>query len=311
MSESGFRDYFKILGVNRGASSSEIKISFRKLARKYHPDVNPGNNEAEERFKEISEAYEVLSDPQKRKRYEQFGKYWDPSSEGVGEGGSAVEFGNFEEFINDLLGRFGSSQSAYTNSDFQGFSNRSTVGYKKSINLDAEFDLKISFSEAFYGSQRSFIVNNEKVEIKIPKGVKSNSKLRVRGKGNFQPGTGKRGDLYIKLQLESHPIWYFESDHLCCDLPVTFDELFLGAVLLILIPDGQVQVTIPPRTPSGQALRLKGKGWPRTNGRSDIIIYLKMKIPSNLSSKEIELLHEMRKWRSEDPRKDWLELASF
>ena len=310
MPSGEFRDYFNILGVDRNASEIEIKQAFRKLARKYHPDVNPGNKEAEAKFKEIGEAYEVLSDSDKRRRYEQFGQYWNQGAD-KGRGGVDVDFGNygnFDEFINDLLGRFGGVRGGTGFTGSSGFSNNVP---RNPINLDAEITVKIDFFEAFRGTQRTLSVNNERVQVKIPEGIKSGSRLRVKGKGNIQPGKGRRGDLYLKIQIEAHLIWSLVGEDLRADLPVAFDEISLGAKIKIAIPDGDAQVTIPAGTMPGQSLRLKGKGWPIKEGRGDLILTIKLQLPDELSSSERELIQQLQKFRTFDPRKEWIKSAEL
>jgi len=218
MSTNGYRDYFKVLGVERGADADTVKRAFRKLARQYHPDVNPGDQNAEAKFKEVSEAYEVLSDPDKRRRYEQFGQYWNQA--GAGPGGVDVDFGrygNFDEFINDLLGRFGGPGGAGFGSapgGFGGFGGGFPGGGRgpAPVNLDAEASLSLTFAEAFRGCERTLAVNDERVQVRIPAGVKPGGRLRLKGKGNLQPGTGRRGDLYLTLQVQDHPIWSLDGD---------------------------------------------------------------------------------------------------
>jgi len=252
MVSGGFRDYFKTLGLDRKSSESDIKRAFRKLARKYHPDVNPGNAEAEAKFKQISEAYEVLSDPEKRRKYEQFGQYWNQSG-GISSGTNArtgfdVDFGsygNFDDFVNDLLGRFGGGRTA---NGFTDSSSSTRNQSQMSINLDAEIKLNISFQEAFRGTERTLSVNDERVQVKIPIGIKSGSRLRIKGKGNLQPGTGRRGDLYLNIVVEKHSIWRLDGDQLKGELPVTFDEISLGAIIQVVTPDGDAQIHIPAGT---------------------------------------------------------------
>ncbi len=321
MGDSGYRDYFKVLGVERNANTEMIKAAFRKLARKYHPDVNPGNRQAEARFKELSEAYEVLSDPEKRKRYEQFGKYWNQST-GVGGRsrssagpGMDVDFGSygsFDEFINDLLGKFGGATGATGfASGFPGSAGFSRNASNKPLNLDAEVQVKISFSEAFHGTERTLSVNEERVQVRIPKGIKSGSRLRLKGKGNLQPGTGRRGDLYLNLEVESHAIWSLEGNQLRAKLPVTLDELALGATVTAVTPDGEAQVSIPEGTAPGTSLRLKGKGWPLDDGRGDLIFTLSIQVPEQWSSEELHLLQELKRVRCNDPRETWFQAAHF
>jgi len=338
MAGTGYRDYFKVLGVDRGADADTIKRAFRKLARECHPDVNPGNAEAEARFKEVSEAYEVLSDPEKRRRYEQFGQYWNQGGSAPGGAGVDVDFGrygNFDDFINDLLGRFGgpaaggpgfgggfpggfASGSGFPGGGFAGspFAGggfpggaRASAAPRQPVNLDAEAAVKVSFQEAFRGGERTLSVNDERVQVRIPAGVKNGSRLRLKGKGNLQPGTGRRGDLYLNLEVQSHPVWRLEADQLRADLPVSLDELALGGSVTVMTPDGEADVTIPAGTSPGRTLRLKGKGWPSRTSRGDLLLTLSLQLPERWSDQEQALLQQLRQARSSDPRDRWLQSA--
>ena len=322
MSANGYRDYFKVLGVDRSADADAVKRAFRKLARQYHPDVNPGDKSAEAKFKEISEAYEVLSDPDKRRRYEQFGQYWNQAGGGGGAAGFDVDFGrygNFDDFINDLLGRFGGPGGAAPGG-FGGFGSGFPGGFggggfpggggrAAAPNLDAEASITLSFAEAFRGCERTLAVNDERVQVRIPAGVKPGSRLRLKGKGNLQPGTGRRGDLYLNLQLQNHPVWSLDGDQLKADLPLSLDELALGAEVRVATPDGEATVTVPPGMAVGRSLRLKGKGWPGKSGRGDLLLSLSLKQPASYSEQERQLLEQLRAARSVDPRADWISAA--
>jgi curved DNA-binding protein len=328
MSANGYRDYFKVLGLERGADADAIKRAFRKLARQYHPDVNPGDASAEAKFKEISEAYEVLSDPDKRRRYEQFGQYWNQAGSG-GMGGVDVDFGrygNFDDFINDLLGRFGGPGgvggagggfggfgSGFPGGGFAGggFPGGGFAGGGRAqpINLDAEASISLSFAEAFRGCERTLAVNEERVQVRIPAGVRAGSRLRLRGKGNLQPGTGRRGDLYLTLQVQEHPVWSLDGDQLKAELPLSLDELALGGEVRVATPDGEATVTVPPAMAVGRNLRLKGKGWPGPSGRGDLLLSLSLRQPAAYSEQERQLLEQLRAVRSSDPRRDWIEAA--
>ena len=327
MAGSGYRDYFKVLGVDRGADADAIKRAFRKLARQYHPDVNPGDKTAEAKFKEVSEAYEVLSDPEKRKRYEQFGQYWNQAGSG-GAGMGDVDFGrygNFDDFINDLLGRFGGQGGGGFGGAPGGFSGGGFPGggfpggfagggfprgaSRPPVNLDAEATVKVSFAEAFRGGERMLSVNDERVQVRIPAGVKNGSRLRLKGKGNLQPGTGRRGDLYLNLEVQAHPVWRFDGDQLRADLPVALDELALGGIVTVMTPDGEAEVSIPAGTSPGRSLRLKGKGWPLKTGRGDLIFTLSLQWPSQWSETQRSLLEQLREERGDDPRRDWIQTA--
>ena len=323
MSANGYRDYFKVLGVDRSADADAVKRAFRKLARQYHPDVNPGDKSAEAKFKEISEAYEVLSDPDKRRRYEQFGQYWNQAGgAGGGAAGFDVDFGrygNFDDFINDLLGRFGGPAGGAPGG-FGGFGSGFPGGFggggfpggggrAAAPNLDAEASITLSFAEAFRGCERTLAVNDERVQVRIPAGVKPGSRLRLKGKGNLQPGTGRRGDLYLNLQLQSHPVWSLDGDQLKADLPLSLDELALGAEVRVATPDGEATVTVPAGMAVGRSLRLKGKGWPGKSGRGDLLLSLSLKQPASYSEQERQLLEQLRAARSVDPRADWISAA--
>ena len=318
MAGSGYKDYFQVLGVDRSADADAIKKAFRKLARQYHPDVNPGDANAEARFKEVSEAYEVLSDPDKRRRYEQFGQYWNQAG-GMGGGAPGMDvdfgrYGNFDDFINDLLGRFGGpgGGSGFPGGGFAGggFPRGAQAG-RPPVNLDAEASVNVTFSEAFRGGERTLSVNNERVQVRIPAGVKNGSRLRLKGKGNVQPGTGRRGALYLNLQVKDHPVWQLEGHQLRADLPVSLDELALGGMVTVMTPDGEAQVTIPAGTAPGRSLRLKGKGWPSRSGRGDLLLTLTLAMPASWSDEERQLLEQLRTKRSENPRHAWLRSAAL
>ena len=325
MSVNGYRDYFKVLGVERSADADTIKRAFRKLARQYHPDVNPGDENAEARFKEISEAYEVLSDPEKRRRYEQFGQYWNQMG-GPGGGGAAgfdVDFGrygNFDEFINDLLGRFGGGAGGFAGAPGGfGFASGFPGGFPSGFggsgsraaapNLDAQATITLSLSEAFHGCERTLAVNEERVQVRIPPGVKNGSRLRLRGKGNLQPGTGRRGDLYLDIRLQPHPVWRLDGDQLRAELPLSLDELALGGEVTVATPDGEASVQVPAGMTLGRSLRLRGKGWPLRGGRGDLLLTPILSLPEQLSARERELLEQLRQARSADPRQGWIASA--
>ncbi len=323
MASGGYRDYFRVLGVERSADSDTIKRAFRKLARQYHPDVNPGDKESEAKFKEINEAYEVLSDDEKRRKYEQFGQYWNKSPGIGGPSGNSFDvdfgrYGNFDEFINDLLGRFGGAKGtsgfpgAFSTGGFTtggpGFSKGSN---RSSMRLDAEVDLKVGFLEALHGSERTLAVNAEKVQVRIPKGIRQGAKLRLKGKGNLDSASGFRGDLYLHLSIQDHPVWNLDGINIKGNLPVSFDEIALGCNVKVITPDGEAKVIIPAGTSPGRCLRLKGKGWPSSNGRGDLLLTLKIHVPDQWSNEEIEILNRLKDVRSFDPRVSWIETASL
>ena len=169
----------------------------------------------------------------------------------------------------------------------------------------------MGFSEAFRGGERTLSVNDERVQVRIPPGVKSGSKLRLKGKGNAQPGTGRRGDLYLIIDVQSHPIWRLEGDQLRADLPVAFDELALGGTVKVMTPDGEAEVSIPSGTAPGRSLRLKGKGWPGKSGRGDLLLTLDLQWPKQWSKEQRQLLEQLQSSRDDDLRQQWLKNASL
>ncbi|MGG6294643.1 DnaJ C-terminal domain-containing protein [Leptolyngbya sp. AN02str] len=326
MASTDFKDYYAILGVAKTASPDEIKRAFRKLARQHHPDLNPGNQAAEARFKEINEAYEVLSDVDKRRKYDQFGQYWKQAG-GFSPGGTGApdlggfDFGqytSFEEFINELLGRFGgpgAGGSPYGQSYSQSYGQQrpgysgfgfDTTGGSGTAGADLESNFTLTLSEAFHGVQKRLSLGNEVIEVRIPAGAKPGSKIRIRGKGQRSPyANGQRGDLYLKIDIQAHPFFKFEGDNLTCDVAIAPDEAVLGAAIEVPTPDGMVTMNIPAGIRSGQTLRLRGKGWVSPKGdRGDQMVKVVITPPKDLNPTEKELYEKIRAARTEDPRKN-------
>lgn len=316
MASTDFKDYYQVLGVERSSSADAVKKKFRKLALKYHPDRNPGDQAAEAKFKEISEAYEVLSDPDKRKKYDQFGQYWQQANpgpggnsgasgfgfntEGDGAGFDFSQYGNFEEFISELLGgnrgRSRSYRSGAGSGGFGGFGEANTSG-------DQTAKLALTFGEAFRGVEKRLRVGQENIDVRIPAGAKSGTKLRVKGKGSMDPFSRQRGDLYLLIDVQPHNFFKFEGDNLTGDLPITPDEAALGAAVSVPTPDGAVTMKIPAGIRSGQSLRLRGKGWPKPRGqRSDLFVKVEIVVPKQISDEERKLYEQLRSLRSSDPR---------
>ena len=334
MPATDFKDYYAVLGVNKTANAEEIKKVYRRQARKYHPDMNPGNKDAEARFKEVNEAYEVLSDPEKRKKYDQFGQYWKQAGQGWPSstpGGGAgfdpngfdfSQYGSFDEFINELLGRFGTtgagpsrstnrSYSYRTNnagptgfggfSGFEGFENQASTGAGTAS--DREATLTLSFGEAFHGVQKRLDLGTEVVDVRIPPGAKTGSRIRLKGKGAATPYSQQRGDLYLSVELQPHSFYQFDGDNLVCEVPIAPDEAVLGATIEVPTPDGTVNVNVPAGIRSGQSLRLRGKGWPSPKaGRGDLMVKVSIVAPKELSSVEREHYEKIRAARTFNPR---------
>ena len=309
MTSDGLKDYFKILGISRDATAGEIKSAFRKLARKFHPDLHPNDERAELEFKEVSEAYEILSDEDKKKSYEQFLNYWSKNRDGKSRDFSREnnyqrfdEYLIFDDFLSDLIGRFNEVGKEI-------YSNISSDNNARSLNLDAEFNLQISFFEALNGTKKNLLVNNERIEVKIPKGIETGSKIRVKNKGNIQSGKGKRGDLLIKVSVKSHPIWKVKGLDVYTDLPISLDELALGASIAVASPKGDTYLSIPSGSLPDQKLRLKGQGLHNLDTQGDLFFTLKLKLPENWSADELRLLEQLRSVRIDEPRSSWFEKA--
>ncbi|MFB2936737.1 DnaJ C-terminal domain-containing protein [Aerosakkonemataceae cyanobacterium BLCC-F154] len=338
MANTDFKDYYAVLGVTKTASADEIKKVYRRLARKYHPDMNPGDKQAEARFKEVTEAYEVLSDPDKRKKYDQFGRYWKQadqawsSSGGAGAPGADFngfdfsQYGSFDEFINELLGRYSTGTGTGTGTStggrrstsrsysyrpggssgfgggFSGFDGFDTQTANVGA-ADREANLSLTFSEAFHGVQKRLDLGTEVVDVRIPAGAKKGTRVRLKGKGAFNSLNQQRGDLYLNVELQPHSFFQFDGDNLVCEVPITPDEAVLGAPIEVPTPDGSVTVNVPAGVRSGQSLRLRGKGWPNPKGgRSDQMVKISIVPPKELSQTEREYYEKIRADRTFNPR---------
>ncbi|MEH2308315.1 J domain-containing protein [Nostoc sp.] len=307
-----FKDYYKLLGVSKTATSDEIKRAYRKLARKYHPDVNPGNPEAEEKFKDINEANEVLSNPEKREKYDSFGQYWKQAEvSGTPPRGTSTyadnfdQYSNFDDFINDLLGGLGdrtrTRQTYYRTStrqpdDFGAFRSQAPAP-------DTEAAIALSFSEAFHGVQKRLQLDDETINVRIPAGAKPGSRIRIKGKGRSSPFSQQRGDLYLTIEVLPHPFFQFSGDNLTCEVPIRPDEAVLGAQIQVPTPEGSVTLSVPKGVRSGQSLRLRGKGWTQPKGgRTDLIVKLQIVSPKELSEIEQDCYEKIQANSSFNPR---------
>ena len=334
MAATNFRDYYALLGVNKNASADDVKKAYRRLARKYHPDLNPGDKTAEAKFKEITEANEVLSDPDKRSQYDRFGQYWKqpdqprpntrpPTTPGTNPPGdfNTVDFGqynNFDDFVNELLGRFnnpsnpspaGAKTTASKNVADNFSANPSTSG-AGNLGGDREATISLSLAEAYQGVQKSFNLGTETIKVRIPGGAKAGSRIRVRGKGNVNTYNKQRGDLYLTVELQPHPFFRLDGEQLICEVPVTPDEAVLGAQIEIPTPDGMVTVNVPAGVQSGQSLRLRGKGWANPRGeRGDQLAKITIGTPKTLDPTERELYEKIRAARTFNPRNHFKQVA--
>ncbi len=333
MAATDFKDYYEILGVSKTATDAEIKQAYRKLARKYHPDLNPGDKSAEDRFKELNEAQEVLSDPEKRKKYDQFGQYWKQTATGApppgGAGFEGVNFGqygSFDDFINELLGRFGrggpsgsrvySYRAGTRPEDAEGFRDYGTFGsadpYSRFTEMPAQDQsaaIALTLSEAFNGTQKRLNLGDESITVRIPAGVRSGSRTRVKGKGSVNPFSQQRGDLYLTIELLPHAFFRVEGRHMTCEMPIRPEEAVLGAQIEVPTPEGKVTMRLPRGVDSGQSFRLKGKGWRNPKGdRTDLIVRIKIVTPKELTPSEQECYEKLRQTSHFNPRQTLTEV---
>jgi curved DNA-binding protein len=322
-----FRDYYEVLGVPRTSAQEEIKRSYRKLARKFHPDVNKAKD-AEDRFKEINEAYEVLKDPEKRQKYDQLGQNWKAGQEfrpppgwdvhyDFGPGGASPGEsqwgggGDFSDFFEALFGgqRFQRGQRAGAGRGRQGPA-WSQAG------SDQEATLRISLEDAFRGATKPINLQSQVVtpegqlsvqeknyEVKIPAGIQSGQKIRLAGQGGEGTGGGPRGNLYLKVEIEPHPVYRINGRDLTMDLPIAPWEAVLGAEVQFATLAGAITLKVPAGSQSGQKLRLRGKGMPNPKGApGDLFALISIVIPKQPSERERELFEELQRVSSFHPR---------
>jgi curved DNA-binding protein len=300
-----YKDYYKILGVAKGATEKEIKAAYRKLARKHHPDVNPGNKEAEARFKEINEAYEVLGDKDKRKRYDELGANWDAFGRTAGPGGARgwpggvrVEYedlgggGGFSDFFRTFFGGGG----GFGGAGFPGFE-RGEEAFSPAA--DAEGEVELTLAEVFRGTTREVTVggSRHRVEVKIPPGVREGSRVRVAGEGG-KGGGGRRGDLYLRVRIAPDPTFERKGDDLQTSVHVPLTSAVLGGEAHVRTLEGPVGIRIPAGTPAGQVFRLRGHGLPRLGARGergDLLATLAVDLPRTLTARQKELFEELRR----------------
>ena len=296
-----YRDYYKVLGVERSATQDEIKKAYRKLAVKYHPDKNPGDKAAEEKFKEISEAYQVLGNEDSRKKYDELGANWKQyenagfGSQGFqdfdGQGFHGFSSSGFSDFF-DMF--FGGNDFDFSNiGDFGG--GRSRARTMKGNDLTASVNMTLQ--EAYHGSERIFNIGNETIKIKIKPGVKDGQTLRVKGKGNHGLNGGENGDLLLKINISQDPVYQRDGDDLIRNINVDIYTAILGGKIEINTMKGNVNVPIKPLTQNDSILRLKGLGMPHfaKEGAGSLLLKVRLVLPNTFSDKELELIKQAQK----------------
>jgi curved DNA-binding protein len=309
-----FRDYYETLGVSKTAKEDEIKSAFRKLARKYHPDVAKDKKAAEEKFKQINEAYEVLSDPEKRQKYDQLGANWNQpggfqpppewsgqpggrsyQSGGDGGGGVEFEFGGtgFSDFFEAFFGG-GRGRSA-----FGGFGGREATAER---GADVEADILVTLEEALHGSTRTVSLRRagsnqvERYQVKIPRGVHEGQRIRLAGQGEAGARGGKSGDLFLRVRLAKHPEFSVEGSDLIHEVKIAPWQATLGTELKVPTLEGSARLKIPAGTEGGQRFRLREQGLPSISGkRGDLYAVVQINIPKKLSEREREIWSQLAK----------------
>ena len=295
-----FVDYYKILGIDKTATDKEIKKAYRKLARKYHPDLNPNNKEAEKKFKEINEANEVLSNTENRKKYDKYGKDWQHGEEfkkaqqqqnkrqyqqqGFGSGGYSEQ--DFSDYFESMFGG---------GSGFSG--QRPGVKYK---GQDFNAELKLNLKDVYKSQKQVLTVNNNKIRLTIPAGIENGQVIKITGKGGMGVNGGPNGDLYIKFSITNHTQFRRDGNNLYTSVNLDLYTAILGGEITIDTFSGKVKLKIAPGTQNETKVKLKGKGFPiyKKEGQfGDLIITYKIKIPTKLSDKELVLFKELQKLR--------------
>jgi curved DNA-binding protein len=299
-----YKDYYKVLGVPKTASQDEIKKAYKKLAKKYHPDKNPGDKEAEVKFKELNEANSVLSDPEKRKQYDEMGENWryyeQMRNQGGGStynpfgGGGRYSFGGTEEFDADSFADF--FESIFNRRGAGGY----TAGGRYYKGSDYQAELEITLEEAYNGTEKIINVNGQPLRIKLKPGIADEQVIKLKEKGAPGSRGGKPGDLYITIRVAKHYKYERIGDNLYVDVPVNLYTLILGGKTEVHTLKGMIKVDIPKGTDNGKVLRLKGLGMPVYNepGKfGDLYAKVQVQIPKNLSAKEEALFKELASLR--------------
>lgn len=298
-----FIDYYKILGIDKSASTDEVKKAYRKLARKYHPDVNPNNKDAEQKFIQINEAHEVLSDSEKRKKYDKYGKDWQHAEEferaqqqqGQSQGyqgqthqsqSRGFNEGNFSDFFESMFG--GAGQSQYRQTKFRG--------------QDFNAELQLKLSDVYKTKKHTITVNGKNIRLTFPAGIENGQVIKIAGYGAPGANGGPKGDLYITFNIVNDTKFQRDGSNLYLDVDLDLYTALLGGEFVVDTFDGKVKLNVAPETQNATKVKLKGKGFPvykKENTFGDLYITYQIKLPKNLTPKEKELLTQLKKLRKD------------
>jgi molecular chaperone DnaJ len=319
------KDFYSILGVGRSASEKEIKQAYRRLARKYHPDVNPGDKAAEAKFKEINEAYEVLSDAEKRKNYDRYGDQWQYAEQFAKAGqGTRWDFGKGGTYTTYDFGDLGDLGDIF-GGIFQGFGSGAGTARRSARPSSMEYPVEVTLEEAYQGTKRVLqlqaeepcpvcrgngrvgrarcsncggsgrLLRPKRLEVKIPPGVRDGSKVRIAGQGSQDYG-GAKGDLLLVVKVLPHQVFERKGDDLHVEVPVPLTTAMLGGEVGVPTLKGNVALKVPPETQNGKVFRLSGQGMPHLNGsaRGDLFAKVKVMLPTKLTQQERQLFEQLR-----------------
>lgn len=300
-----FIDYYQILGINKNASQDDIKKAYRKLARKYHPDLNPNDVASEKKFKEINEANEVLSNPENRKKYDQYGKDWKHAEQFEK---AQQDYGHYQGGGQSFGGDFGGFSSGGDYSDFfeslfghgrAGFGSQRQHAKFKGADLRAE--LQLDLKEIYQTHKRTLTINGKKIRLTIPAGVENGQVIKIKGHGAEGVNGGPKGDLYITFKIINNTPFKRHESNLYSTVDLDLYTALLGGDITVNTFDGKVKLKVKPETPNGTKVRLKDKGFPKYKKEGefgDLYITYNIKMPKNLSEKEKELIKELAKIRN-------------
>ncbi|OUJ76126.1 DnaJ C-terminal domain-containing protein [Hymenobacter crusticola] len=310
-----YKDYYKILGLDKSATKDQIKKAYRKLAREYHPDVNPNNPEAEQKFKEVNEAHEVLSDDEKRQKYDQLGADWQRYQQagGPGRGQSAggFDWSQYAQGSAGGFGGFGGEAGGFEGADFSDFFSsifggmggaRAGGSTRPGAGQDYQAELELTLEEAYKGGPRTITVNGKNLRLTVQPGVEDGQTIRLRDQGGPGRNGGPSGSLYITFRISPDPRYTRTGNDLTMDVPVSIYKALLGGEQIVETLSGPVKIKIKPETQNGTRLRLRGKGFPvyrQADQFGDLYLRLNLTVPQNLSNQEKELVQQLAALRGE------------